>query len=45
LGVKRAAVEIVSGQTQHLKRIRVSGLTADQARASLTQALGQNRGG
>lgn len=44
LGVKRAAVEIVSGQTQHLKRIRVSGLTAKQARASLTDTLAQDAG-
>ena len=41
-GVKRAAVSIVSGQTQRLKRIRVWGLTADQARASLTDTLAQD---
>lgn len=44
LGVRRAAVEIVSGQVQAVKRIRVSGLKAEQARASLMDTLAQDGG-
>jgi uncharacterized protein (TIGR00251 family) len=42
LGVRRAAVEIVGGQVQPVKRIHVSGLTADQTRARLADTLAQD---
>jgi len=44
-GVKPAAVEIVSGHAQPVKRIRVSGLTPDQARASLARILSADTDG
>ena len=37
--VKRGAVEIVSGQTQPLKRIRIAALDAARAAAALTRTL------
>jgi uncharacterized protein (TIGR00251 family) len=43
-GVKRAAVQIVTGQAQPVKRVRILGPTVEQARASLAQALAQNGG-
>ena len=38
-GVERRAVGIQSGQTQAIKRVRVSGLSATQARAVLERVL------
>lgn len=37
LAVKKGQLAIVGGATQRLKRIRVSGLTADQARQRLAR--------
>jgi uncharacterized protein len=38
LGVSKSAVQIVAGQSQPRKRVRVTGLTADALRARLAGA-------
>lgn len=35
LGVGRGAVEILSGETSHLKRVRIAGAAAEKVRALL----------